>query len=84
MEIEPGYFTHLAADIPTALVTAVRSDQNGYFEVELPQGRYSLFVREGGYYYANLIDGEGYVFPVEVKEGEAAGIQFDITYMATY
>jgi len=84
VEIEPGYFAHLATDIPTAIVTVVRSDRNGYFEVELPPGRYSLFVKECGYYYANSIDGEGYVFPVEVKESEAAGIQFNITYMATY
>ena len=83
-EITPGYFSNLAANIPSAFVTIVRSDRNGYFEAELPTGRYSLFVREGGYYYANLVDGAGYVFTIEVKEDEAAEVQFDITYMATY
>lgn len=84
VELEPGYFTNLATDVPTAFVAIARSNRNGYFEVELPPGRYSIFVRENGYYYSNLFDGAGYVFPVEVKEGEAEGIEFDITYMATY
>lgn len=84
VEIEPGFSIHLATDIPAALVHIVRSNRNGYFEAELPSGRYSIFVREGGHYYANLFDGDGYVFPVEVEEGKTTGIQFDITYMATY
>lgn len=84
VEIEPGCSTYLATDIPATLLAVARSDKNGYFEAELPPGMYSIFVREGGHYYANLIDGAGYVFPVEVREGEASRIQFDITYMAAY
>ncbi len=84
VEIEPGIYAHLAADVPAVLVDVVHSGENGYFEAELPEGRYSIFVREGGYYYANLVDGGGYVFPADVVEGEKVGVNFDITYMATF
>lgn len=84
VEIEPGNYVHLATDVPAVLVKVVRSSGSGYFEAELPAGMYSIFVREDGYYYANLVGGEGYVHPAEVREGEATEVDFDITYMATY
>ncbi len=84
VEIPPGGYARLAVDVPTALVKVVHSNKNGYFEAELPPGMYSVFVKECGYFYANLFDGGGYVFPVEVKEGKTSGITFDITYMATF
>jgi hypothetical protein len=84
VEIEPGCYTHLATAVPSDLVKVVKSNRKGYFEAELPPGRYSIFVREGGYYYANRVDGAGYVFPAEVDEDGTVGVQFDITYMATY
>jgi hypothetical protein len=83
VEIPPGGYARLATDVPTELVKVVHSNKNGYFEVELPPGLYSIFVKEAGYFYANLTSG-GYVFPVEVREGKTSEIQFDITYMATY
>ena len=83
-EIEPGVYVHLATAIPSDLVKVVKSDRQGYFEAELPPGTYSIFVREGGYFYVNRVDGGGYVFPAEVVEGGKVGVQFDITYMATF
>ena len=83
-EIEPGIHAHVAADVPALLVDVVRSGADGRFEAELAAGRYSIFVREGGYYYANLVDGGGFVHPAEVEEGRATEVGFDITYMATY
>lgn len=84
VEIPPSGYARLATDVPTALVKVVHSNRNGYFEAGLRPGLYSIFVREGGYYYANLVDQGGYVFPVEVKENEVSKITFDITYMATF
>lgn len=84
VEIEPGCYVHLASDIPAVLVKVVRSSGSGYFEAELPAGMYSIFVREDGYYYSNLVGGEGFVHPAEVREGETTEVEFDITYMATY
>lgn len=84
VEMESGCDAYVAAAVPSYLVRITRSNPNGYFGAELPPGRYSIFVREQAYYYANRVDGEGYVFPVEVGDGETVGVQFDITYMATY
>ncbi|HER42917.1 MAG TPA: hypothetical protein ENO08_00465 [Candidatus Eisenbacteria bacterium] len=83
-ELRPGISAYVAADIPADLVVVARSSEYGCFEAELPPGRYSIFVREGGYYYANRVDDEGYVFPVEIDEGGTVCVQIDITYMATY
>jgi hypothetical protein len=84
VEVEPNQFVHLVTDIPTEPVAIVWSDVEGHFEVALPPGKYSIFVREYGYLYANMFDGDGYIFPIEVADGEVTKVQFDITYMAAY
>jgi hypothetical protein len=84
IDVEPGLKVHLVTDIQVEPVAIVQSDGEGYFEVALPPGKYSMFVKEYGYLYANLFDGEGYIFPVEVTGGELTHVQFNITYMATY
>ena len=84
VEIEPCCGANFISEISTDLVAATQSDDRGFFELELPAGRYSIFVREHGYLYANMIDGRGYIFPVEVREGEVTGIQFNITYKACF
>ena len=84
VEIEPGIYAYLAVDVPASLIEVVKSDDNGHFEAELAPGMYSVFVREHGYYYANLVDNGGYVFPATVREGGTTEIEFDITYMATF
>ena len=84
VEVEPGISALLAIDIPAPLVRVVHSNEKGYFETSLPPGLYSIFVKEGRHFYANRVDMGGYVFPAEVRKGEATGVQFDITYMATY
>lgn len=83
LEVEPCCGVSLISKIYTDLVAVAQSDDQGFFEIELPPGRYSIFVEEHGYLYANRTDGE-YIFPVDVREGEVTGIEFDITYMAYY
>ncbi len=83
VEIEPCCGARFISEISTDLVAFTQSNDRGFFEVELPAGRYSIFVREYGYLYANLFDRE-YIFPVEVREGEVTAIQFDITYKAYF
>jgi predicted lipoprotein with Yx(FWY)xxD motif len=41
------------------LITSVLSDKNGDFCLELPEGKYSIMVREEGKgLWANIFDGE--------------------------
>lgn len=69
--------------IATAVVDSVRSDSRGFFQLRLPPGRYSLFVREGERVYANRWDA-GYVQPVEVQPGRVTRAQLDLTYEAAF
>ena len=67
--------------VQTPLVARVESDSRGFFQVELPPGRYSLFVGENGRLYAN---GSDHIRPVQVSAGTVTKAQIDINYQATY
>jgi hypothetical protein len=69
----------------TSLIKTVKSDAEGKFCVELPEGKYSLFVKEGDKgWYANQFDGEGNIFPVKVGKDKLSIVVFTIDYQATY
>ncbi|MEO0099758.1 MAG: carboxypeptidase-like regulatory domain-containing protein [candidate division WOR-3 bacterium] len=70
--------------INSPLIDSVITDQNGYFFLALPPGEYSLFVRERGLFYANLFDGDGFIFPVRVEKGKVTEVNIKIDYKATY
>jgi hypothetical protein len=74
----------LWTSVPTPLIATVTSGDDGWFEVAVPPGTYSLFVRESGGLYANGTNGDGIVTAVEVTAGAVARTQLDITYRATY
>ena len=59
------------------------SDADGFFQVVLPVGRYSIFAVEDTLFYANRFS-DKYVFPVEVVADSVTGIRFDINYRAAY
>ncbi len=71
-------------NIRTKLIETVQSNEEGQFIVSLPAGRYSVFVKEESGLFANLFDGEGYINPVEVKEGEITPIKIEVNYKAAY
>lgn len=71
-------------NIQTKLVSQVVTDANGFFEIRLEPGTYSIFTKEDQGLYANLFDGQNNIFPVEVKKGEVTTIEFLINYNATY
>ncbi len=66
----------------TPLVATVQSAPNGFFEIPLAPGEYSLFAVEDTLLYANGGDGYGNIYPFTIEEGEIIGITFDITYLA--
>lgn len=71
-------------NIQTDLVKTVETNEEGEFIVELPVGRYSVFVQEDQGLFANSFDGEGHINPVEIKEGEITTITIQINYKAAY
>lgn len=80
---ESGSSTFYTA-LSTPLVDSVISDKAGYFSKRLPPGEYSLFVREKGIFYANMMDGEGFILPVKVEKGKVSEVNIRIDYKATY
>lgn len=78
-EGDPTFFSV----INSKLVGTTKSDARGYFQIELPEGEYSAFVKESDKYYANRLDRQGYIFPVKVEKGNRIEITFIISYKAT-
>jgi len=82
-DVEQSGHTPFYSEINTNLVTTIESDRDGFFQIELEPGTYSLFVQEDGGYYSNLYTSEG-IFPVTIEPGKVSEVRFDITYKATF
>lgn len=82
-EVEQIVYTPFYSAINTKLVTIVESDNEGFFQIELDPGRYSLFVKEDGKFYSNLFNSDG-IFPVNIKSDNVIEVRFDITYKAVF
>ena len=71
--------------VVTTLIKSVKSDAEGKFCLALPEGKYSLFVKEDNKgLYANQFDGDGNIFPVKVEKGNLSIIVFTVDYQANY
>lgn len=68
--------------ITSRLITKVESDGDGFFQTELPSGKYTMVVIEEGRYYAN--SWSDYLNPFTVVAGNATKADFFISYKATY
>lgn len=77
-------YTSFFRQINAKLIASKFSNEKGFFEFELPEGKYSMFVKEDSLYYANGWDGEGNIYPFTVKKDSLTSIQFDITYKASF
>jgi hypothetical protein len=82
-DLQPSSGTNFTR-VKSRLVKKIKSGKNGFYQVSLPPGRYSVFVKEGSSLYANWFDGEGYVLPVTVVKDSVTKFQIDITSGATY
>ena len=71
-------------DIKTELIRKIKSNTQGKFQVSLPPGKYSLFVKEKGGLFANTFDGENYINPVTVQPEKFTEIQILVNYRAFY
>ena len=71
-------------NVKARLVKKVKSCKNGFYQVSLPPGQYSIFVKEDSTLYANWFDGRGYVMAVTVVKDSATKFQIDLTAGATY
>ena len=79
--LEGGAFS---SAISTRLVASTLSGADGRLAVQLPVGRFSLFVREQSMFYANGGDGQDFIYPIDVAADTVTEVQFDITYLAYF
>lgn len=70
--------------INTRFIVKSKSNRAGFYQIPLPPGKYSLFVREGSMYYANSFDGSGHILPATVQADSLTNVRIDITYEATF
>lgn len=72
------------SNIQTKLVEKVQTDEEGNFAVSLPEGTYSVFVQEEEGLFANSMDGQGNINPVEVNKDEITQLMLEVNYTAAY
>jgi hypothetical protein len=72
------------SEIRTKFITRITSDASGYYQVQLNPGKYSIFIKENSFFYANSWDGYGNIMPIEVFADSVSLLDIDITYKASF
>ncbi|MBS1580221.1 MAG: hypothetical protein JST29_11325 [Bacteroidetes bacterium] len=67
----------------TQFVAQVDTDENGFFQMEIPAGHYTIVVVENGKLYANTRDAQGGISPFTLSTG-TKNINLAMTYKATF
>ncbi len=70
--------------VSTRLIKRVQTNSKGYFNVQLPSGKYSLFIKKDTVLYANRFDSQNNIAPVEVKPGKMTKVEVRMDYNAVY
>lgn len=70
--------------IATKQIAQVESDKSGFYQIELPPGKYSVFVKEDSLFYGSEGDSEGYLMLAQVYTNSVTKRQIDIDYKAAY
>ncbi|MDC0672792.1 hypothetical protein [Nannocystis radixulma] len=83
-EAKPSSTAAFWDSVSTPLVATASSGADGWFEVALPPGSYSLFVREPQGLFANGYDEAGIIASVEVVAGKVTRKQLDVDYAAAH
>ncbi|MCD4740406.1 DUF333 domain-containing protein [archaeon] len=70
------------SDYFITLIKQVESDENGYYEVELPSGTYSVFVDDNNEEYCNSFGGQGEACQITVEEETTTEYNIKIDHAA--
>lgn len=77
-------FGPLHDSLLTAQVGSTQSDEDGFYQIALDTGKFSVFVREGDAFFAGISDGDGHLQPVRVNSGVVTRLDINIDYLAAY
>ncbi len=83
-ETIPNNISNVYEIIRTKLVKLVDTDSSGHFSVDLPVGKYSLFIRLGNKYYANLFNQYNQIGLFEVLPNKYTEAKLTLSRAATY
>jgi hypothetical protein len=75
-----GFFEYLL----TRQIASTRSDESGFYEVSLLPGKYSIFIKEGDYYYATGFDSQQHLNPFFVASDSVTEVPLNILTHATF
>lgn len=67
----------------TQLMTQIDTDDDGFFQADLPAGQYTIVVVENGKLYANTRDVQGGLSPFVFRSG-TKNVNLAMTYKATF
>lgn len=67
----------------TQLITQIDTDENGFFQANIPAGHYTIVVVEQGKLYANTRDSQGGLSPFTFSTG-TKNVNLTMTYKATF
>ena len=68
------------SEVFTKLIATTICDEEGFFEIGLAPGKYSVFVKEKLYLYSNLFDGSGGIYPAIVETSAVTNHNMWINY----
>lgn len=66
--------------LSVAFVSEVEPDKDGFYQLELDPGMYSVFIIEGSKFYANSYDGKGGVNPIVISDDSTSEINMLLDY----
>lgn len=83
-DVEPASASTLYTRVRSRQVASVDTDSMGYFKINLPIGKYSLFIRKGDRFYANSFDEFNNIALFEVLDSKFSEAKLTVNKAATY
>lgn len=71
-------------EISTKMIASAQTDSTGHFTIALPAGSYSVFVKLGSAFYANMFDASNNIALFAVEEGKLTTVNLKVSNNATY
>ena len=70
--------------IGTKLVASVVTDSTGAFTLSLPPGSYSVFIKQGKQFFANLFDSQNNIALFAVEAGKLTPVNLSVSSSASF
>ncbi|MFY7899827.1 MAG: hypothetical protein ACOVNY_06560 [Chitinophagaceae bacterium] len=83
-DVEPANFNGMYAVVKSKLIASVKTDDKGKFSIELPVGKYSLFVQKNKSFYANIFNTQNEINVFEVVKDSVTNANIKVTVDAVY